>query len=175
MQLLICPGYHSADLTHDFLQSLLKVVQPERLWILPMGPIPGAGLPWLLNTESAPHKNQVLHVIGFSAGVVAAYPLVMAWQGIGGTSRLIALDGWGMPLLGMQALYRMSHDRWTHDTTYFPTACESKGYFYAEPAVEHLKLWQSPQVTKGIGAIGTAPQPMTALEFIGAVVRLGCP
>ena len=170
MQLLICPGYHSTHLTHKFLQSLLTLVTPERLWILPIWPLPGAGLPWLLSTQQAPKKTELLYVIGFSAGVVAAYSLVMAWQGMGGSSRLIAVDGWGMPLPGAPYVYRMSHDRWTHDTTYFPTADESQGYFYAHPAVEHLTFWQSPQIAKGIGALGTGPRPMTALEFIYAVL-----
>ena len=172
MQLLICPGYHSSDLTHAFLQSLLGVVTPERLWILPIGPIPGAALPWLLTSRQTPQKDQVLQVIGFSAGVVAAYLLVMAWQGMGGTSRLIAVDGWGMPLPGDLSIYRMSHDRWTHRTTHFPTADESQGSFYAYPAVDHLALWQSPHMTKGVGSIGNLPRSMTALEFISAVLLL---
>lgn len=170
MQLLICPGYHSPDLTHAFLQSLFQAVTPERLWILPIGLAPGAGLPWLLGAKQLPQRDQPLNVIGFSAGVVAAYPLVMAWQSMGGTSRFIAIDGWGMPLLGNLAVYRMSHDVWTHRHTYFPTAAESQGYFYSEPAVEHLKLWKDVDMAQGIGSIGNKPHTMTALEFICTVL-----
>lgn len=170
MQLLICSGFHAPALTHDFLQSLFKVLRPERLWILPVGSGPGA-LSGLLRGQQAPQLDQRLQVIGFSAGVVAAYPLLLAWQAMGGTSRLIAIDGWGMPLPGDLAIYRVSHDAWTHRTTYFPAPAESCGYFYAEPAVDHLTLWQAPQTTVGIGAIGQGvPGTMTALEFMGAVL-----
>lgn len=170
MQLLICSGYHSPDLTHSFLQSLLKVVTPAHLWVLPVGSVSEL-LSMLLKGKPAPQTDQLLQVIGFSAGVVAAYPLVTAWQSLGGTSRLIAIDGWGMPLLGDLSIYRMSHDQWTHRTTYFPSPGESNGYFYASPAVDHLTLWQSPHTTQGMGTLSkAAPYPMTALEFICSVL-----
>lgn len=169
MQLLICPGYHPPDLTHAFLQSLLGVITPERLWILPIGASPGA-IPWLLNSPQRPRLNELLQIVAFSAGVVAAYPLGLAWQTMGGQGRMIAVDGWGMPLVGDLAIYRMSHDRWTHRTTYFPSPGESKGYFYAHPAVDHLSIWQSPQSSQGVGAIGPKEGSMTALEFIHAVL-----
>lgn len=169
MQLLICPGYHSPDLTYAFLQSLLGELTPERLWILPVGVSPGA-IPWLLTSSQRPQLDRLLQIVAFSAGVVAAYPLALAWQAMGGRGRMVAVDGWGMPLVGDLAIYRMSHDRWTHRTTYFPTPVESKGYFYAHPAVDHLSIWQSPQLSKGIGAIGNQIGSMTALEFICAVL-----
>ncbi|EKV02213.1 hypothetical protein Lepto7375DRAFT_4434 [Leptolyngbya sp. PCC 7375] len=171
MQLLICSGYHSSDLTYDFLQSLLRVITPERLWVMPIWAAPGT-LPWLLNSPQAPRRDRLLQVIAFSAGVVAAYPMLMTWTKMGGSSRLIAIDGWGMPLLGDLEIYRMSHDHWTHRTTYFPAAIESQGYFYSDPAVEHLTLWHSPDSTTGIGAINARSQPMTALEFICSVLSL---
>lgn len=187
MQLLICPGYHPPALTHDFLQSLLAHLtparsldlspdcssgrSPERLWVLPIGASP-LGLPWLLSSPQAPQLAQPLSVIAFSAGVVAAYPLLMAWKGLGGTGRLIAVDGWGMPLPGDLAIYRISHDHWTHRTTYLPSPAESRGYFYCQPAVDHLTLWQLPQLSQGMGDLGTGVAPMTALEFIcGALVE----
>lgn len=172
MQLLICSGYHSSDLTHDFLQSLLRVITPDRLWVLPIGAAPMA-LPWLLSSRQAPRRDCPLHVIAFSAGVVAAYPLLLAWQSMGGNCRLIAVDGWGMPLPGNLTIFRISHDRWTHRTTYFPTAAESKGSFYAQPAVDHLKLWQFPHLATGMGGLGAIAQPMTALEFISAALSSG--
>ncbi len=168
MQLLICSGYHSVDLNHAFLQALLGVITPDRLWVLPIWAAPQA-LPWLLS-PNAPQCDRLLHVIAFSAGVVVAYPLLKAWQGMGGTSRLVAVDGWGMPLVGNLVIYRMSHDWWTHQTTYFPTPDQSQGYFYANPAVDHLTLWQSPQSTQGIGSISQSGGSMTALEFIYSVL-----
>ncbi|MEM7066344.1 MAG: hypothetical protein AAF572_24645 [Cyanobacteria bacterium P01_B01_bin.77] len=169
MQLLICPGYHSPDLTHSFLQSLLGVITPQQLWILPIGASPGALL-WLLTSPQRPRLSMELQIVAFSAGVVAAYPLLLAWQAIGGRGRMIAVDGWGMPLMGDLAIYRISHDRWTHCTTYFPRPVESKGYFYSHPAVDHLSIWQSPRLSEGFGAIGTKVGSMTALEFICAVL-----
>lgn len=169
MQLLICPGYHSPDLTHSFLQSLLGVIMPERLWILPIGASPGAIL-WLLTSAQRPQLRRELRIVAFSAGVVAAYPLLLAWQAMGGRGRMIAVDGWGMPLVGDLEIYRMSHDRWTHHTTYLPSPVNSKGYFYAHPAIDHLSIWQSPQLSEGVGAIGTKIGSMTALEFIYAVL-----
>lgn len=169
MQLLICPGYHSSDLTDDFLRCLKQHVSPTRLWVVPVWQTLGA-LPWLLQTHEPPDPNQPLQIIAFSAGVVAAYPLVLAWQHMGGQVQLLALDGWGMPLLGAEKVYRISHDRWTHTTTYWPSPQESAGYFYAEPAVDHLFLWQSPQATLGIGDVGGSSQVMTALEFIAMVL-----
>lgn len=170
MQLLICSGYHSPDLTHDFMQALLQVLTPDRLWIRPIWSAPELG-PWILSA-SAPQQDRLLHVIAFSAGVVVAYPLLMAWQHMGGTSRCIAIDGWGMPLLGNLDIYRMSHDRWTHNTTYFPSPQESQGYFYSDPAVDHLAIWQTPHTTHGFGAINTTAGPMTALQFICTVLSL---
>ena len=170
MQLLICPGYHSSDLTHSFLGALLGEITPERLWIRPIWTSPGA-LPWLFTSPQGPQLDRRLQIIAFSAGGVAAYPLMLAWQGMGGTGCLIAVDGWGMPLWGDLTIYRLSHDRWTHDTTYFPSASESRGYFYCHPGVDHLSLWHSPQLSRGMGSIGMAPSTMTALDFICAVLR----
>lgn len=127
-------------------------------------------LPWLLQPHQAPNLNHPLQIIAFSAGVVAAYPLVLAWQRMGGQVQLLALDGWGMPLLGVENVHRISHDRWTHTTTYWPSPQESAGYFYADPAVDHLSLWKSPQATLGIGDANGSAQVMTALEFITAVL-----
>lgn len=169
MQLLICPGYHSARLTVSFVRCLQRRVSPRQLWVLSLGEA-GNALPWLLNSSQGPCQNQVLKIIGFSAGVVAAYPLALAWHCRGGQVRLIAMDGWGMPLMGGFPVYRMSHDRWTHDTTYLPSPRESHGYFYAEPAVSHLDFWQSPQATVGTGSLDGLVQGMTALDFIAAAL-----
>ncbi|MGD1856199.1 MAG: hypothetical protein ACFB2W_18305 [Leptolyngbyaceae cyanobacterium] len=169
MQLLICPGYHAAELTQSFLRSLSSDLSLDNVWQLPIWVVPGS-LPWLLGDKNAPRIDRPLSVIAFSAGVVGAYPLVLAWQNMGGTGRLIAVDGWGMPLPGILSVYRMSHDRWTHSTTYFPSPQESKGYFYSHPAVAHLDLWQSPQQSQGFGSIGGVVRPMSALDFVGAAL-----
>lgn len=60
---------------------------------------------------------------------------------------LIALDGWGVPLGGNFPIYRLSHDSFTHwSSALLGGGTES---FYADPPVEHLELWRSPQTTKG--------------------------
>lgn len=169
MQLLISPGFHSPELTDSFLQSLRSVVMPERLWVLPMFS-PFKEFSGVSNDQQMPRYDQPLLIIAFSAGVVAAYPIALAWQAMGGTSHIIAMDGWGMPLVGNFTVYRMSHDRWTHDTTYFPSPSESQGAFYADPAVDHLTLWQSPHLVYGQGVIGATCQAMTAMEFIVAAL-----
>lgn len=169
MQLLIFPGYHSPKLTDSFLHSMLQVVTPDQYWVVPMWTYPVA-LPWLLTHPQKPQLDQSLQIVAFSAGVVAAYPLILGWQHLGGRSTLIAMDGWGMPLWGNLTIYRISHDRWTHDTTYLPSPAESTGYFYAEPTVEHLELWQSPDQIQGMGAMGTTAASMTMREFIAAAL-----
>ena len=170
MQLLICPGWHRPELTQRFVQALLTVAAPEKLWQLP--PYPSLeGLSWLLHQANAPRQQQPLTVIGFSAGVVAAYPLLLGWHQRGGDGSLIAVDGWGMPLVGLPSVYRLSHDLWTHRTSYFPSPAEGQGDFYAQPPVSHLDFWASPQQATGQGRLGCdAPRPMTALEFIAQVL-----
>ena len=170
MQLLISPGCHSPELTHSFLRSLRSAIAPQQLWVLPVCLTPW-GLSDLLHNQLTPQLDQPLHIIAFSAGVVVAYPIALAWQSMGGASHMIAMDGWGMPLLGTFKISRMSHDRWTHDTTYFPSAPESQGSFYADPAVEHLTLWQSPDLVLGQGVIGETCQSMTAMEFIAMALQ----
>ena len=169
MQLLICPGYHAPELTGSFLRCLKRQVSPTRLWVVPIWQSWGA-LPWLFHPRQGPKQDQPLQIIAFSAGVVAAYPLALAWHHRGGHVRLLALDGWGMPLMGGFSICRMSHDRWTHSTTYLPSPGESQGYFYAEPAVDHLFMWQAPHATIGTGAINGAIRKMTALDFIATVL-----
>ena len=171
MQLLISPGFYSPELTAAFLQSLCSVVTPERLWVLPACLFAEGFSKASSNYQQILQYDQPLHIIAFSAGVVAAYPIALTWQAMGGISHMIAMDGWGMPLLGNFRVHRLSHDRWTHDTTYFPSASESAGAFYADPAVDHLTLWQSPNAAQGRGEIGGIWQSMTALEFIVAALQ----
>lgn len=86
--------------------------------------------------------------IGFSAGVVGAIGAAWSWQFLGGRVKaFIALDGWGVPLWGDFPIHRLSHDRFTH----WSSAMLGSGAdnFYAEPPVEHLDLWRSPQNSLG--------------------------
>lgn len=172
MRLLVFPGYHSPDLTASFLRSLRRRVAPGQLWVWPISQTWG-DLPGVLFDQQTGQPDALLHIITFSAGAVAAYPWAMAWQRWGGRVRLIAMDGWGMPLVGGGSIYRMSHDLYTHRTTYFPSPMEGEGYFYADPAIAHLSFWRSPHAVCGMGAIDGVVQPMTALDFIATVLTQG--
>ena len=98
-------------------------------------------------------------VIGFSAGVVGAAGAAAVWNQtraeqsvqsplpIGGkVARLIAVDGWGVPVLGVPVT-RISHDRFTHMSSLLLGAGDVN--FYADPPVAHLDLWRSPEAAQG--------------------------
>lgn len=90
--------------------------------------------------------------IGFSAGVVGLVGALTIWQQQGGQiQRLFAMDGWGIPTIGLPVC-RMSHDAFTHWSS-VPLGMGNVN-FYAEPSVEHLQMWANPAHVKGwqIGA-----------------------
>lgn len=92
--------------------------------------------------------QEPLVLIAFSAGVVGAIVAAHLWQQQGGfVQALIAIDGWGVPLWGAFPIHRFSHDHWTHWSSAWLGA--GKDSFYADPAVPHLTLWQSPQTVAG--------------------------
>lgn len=77
--------------------------------------------------------------IGFSAGVIGAIASATVQQQLGHpVLGLIALDGWGVPLVGHFPIYRLSHDEFTHQTT---AHWGGERCFYADPPVAHLSLW----------------------------------
>ncbi|MEM7725486.1 MAG: hypothetical protein AAF208_03835 [Cyanobacteria bacterium P01_A01_bin.45] len=87
--------------------------------------------------------------ISFSAGVVGAIGASHLWQSQGGNVKaLIAIDGWGVPLLGSFPIHRMSHDYFTHWSSLLLGG--GKNNFYAQPSVSHLELWRSPDLVKGL-------------------------
>lgn len=165
MQLLLFPGYHSPDLTLAFSRCLRRQVACRQLQVWP---IEHGAFTWMFHRPRLQHADELLQIIAFSAGVVAAYPVALSWLQQGGRVQFIAMDGWGMPLLGGGSIYRMSHDRYTHLTTYLPSPLESEGYFYADPAVDHLSFWRSPHAVCGVGRLAGVVKPMTALDFIAA-------
>jgi hypothetical protein len=117
------------------------------------------------------HLSRDLVVISFSAGVVGAIAAAWMWQQTGGQIQaFIALDGWGVPLLGHFPIYRLSHDYWTHWTSaLLGSGSES---FFADPPVSHLDLWRSPQTVTGVNVQMTAEgqevrSPTTAIAFLG--------
>ncbi|MEL6248968.1 MAG: hypothetical protein AAFY78_19540 [Cyanobacteria bacterium J06648_16] len=160
-QLLMSPGFHSPTLT-DALITALAVHQP----VLPV--------PLRVSDFLARYPDPVvappIGILAFSAGVVATVPLLWRWQQAGGqVAGLIALDGWGVPLLGDYPIYRLSHDRFTHRSS-LPLGSGPLN-FYADPPVPHLALWQSPQTALGWQVEQRNGQyrvsEATAIAFIG--------
>ena len=143
MTIIICPGIHPPELTEQFISTIqhkitadLLVLPTERY--LPYSAI--AVYQWL--TKQNLSLTEPLSFISFSAGVVGSFGAAWAWQLQGGKiNSFIAVDGWGMPLFANFPIYRVSHDRFTHWSSAILGG--GKG-FYADPEVEHLEIWRSP-------------------------------
>jgi hypothetical protein len=114
--------------------------------------------------------------IGFSAGVVGAVSAAWVWQWLGGNVRaLIAVDGWGVPLGGNFPVHRLSHDWFTHWSS--ALLCAGEDSFYADPTIDHLELWRSPQTARGwqIATNSRQPsRPTTAADFLTALLHRYC-
>lgn len=177
MIVLICPGMHPPELTADFVVALesaialqasggiamqvsagianqaVKAAAPPELWGLPSTIAPYA--PDLIRSyvlerwqKAGLPADYPTVWIGFSAGVVGAVAAARRWQREGRIVRgLIAVDGWGVPLGEGFPRFRLGHDRFTAQSCEWLGA--SDGYFYSDPAVEHLVLWRSPQQAQG--------------------------
>lgn len=147
----ICPGIHDQKLTDDFIQNLLNFpINAENLLIFPADQYPPySGFHVLQYIEKNCSKySQELVIISFSAGVVGAISAAWGWQLQGKIIKgFIAFDGWGVPLTGNFPIYRVSHDKFTHWSS--AVLGTGKTSFYADPAVDHLDLWRSPQTVNG--------------------------
>lgn len=182
MYVLVCPGVHDLQATQEFLQGLQGVMVPLSLnWLIfPADCYPAYSaihVGWFLVDQlSSLHPqdwlNQPVAIISFSAGVVAAIATAWSWRLAGGKiTALIAIDGWGVPLGGDFPIHRLSHDYFTHWSSALLGAGQDA--FYAEPAVDHLNLWRSPETTQGwwlSSILQTASQPITAAGFIAALL-----
>lgn len=158
---IICPGIHDVKLTQDFLEGLKSQrlgnsaynIQNEQLLVFPAQEYPAYSAIDILNFlckelgfPSAIASPVVF--ISFSAGVAGAIGAAWAWQMLSGRVKaFIALDGWGVPLYGNFPIHRISHDEFTHWSSAVLGSGEES--FYADPAVEHLELWRSPQTAQG--------------------------
>ena len=165
MQIVVCPGLHPPGLTADFLAGMSW--GDRDLAVCPPTDPPYSPLHVLkFLRRSGVDRDAALLVVGFSAGVVGAIGAARLWQQQGGrVLALIALDGWGVPLVGDFAMHRVSHDRWTHGNF----GWHNPHSFYADPGVEHLTLWRSPQTVTGwhINALGEKVGAMsTVASFI---------
>ncbi len=186
--LIICPGFHDSAWTDAFLQGVeLPKTHPTRIFPIKLSPAcsggdivsflhrlaDGGGRSFTSNKSVV--KNDTLEtapiLIGFSAGVLGAMQAAWAWQHLGGQiAAIIAIDGWGVPLISGIPCYRLSHDFFTHwSSALFGIGCDS---FYARPSVTHSELWQYPHQVKGqwINHGEEAKSPITAATFIRQIV-----
>ena len=152
MSVIICPGVHEPQLTENFVQEIKNHTIAQDWLIFPTNiyqPYSAIDIyQWLKKYQPLATESQPLHFVAFSAGVVGAIGAAWAWQFQGGKiASFVALDGWGMPLLGNFPIYRISHDYFTHWSSALLGA--GKDNFYAEPAVDHLDLWRSPCNCRG--------------------------
>lgn len=171
MAIAICPGFHPPSLTDEFLEVVDLPAPRIRLTGCPLD---GRGLfkEWVEAFGYPRDCEYKITVISYSAGGVGAIAACWLWHQAGGQIQsLIALDAWGVVLMGPFPIYRLSHDYFTH--------CSSSllglgdGGFYATPGVDHWQLWRSPHTAIGYGQIygKTWGLKMTATEFIQSVCK----
>ena len=192
MNIIICPGIHESAITQSFLQKLrfLLSTEPnfkdsENILIFPAQNYSALStfhiLQFLTERFDNPQATSPLLFISFSAGVVGAIGAAWGWQLLGGKVKaFIALDGWGVPIFGNFPIHRLSHDYFT----YWSSALLGSGAdsFYADPPVEHLEMWRSPQSVQGYWVHPTAstqpqnlhqatPTRLTAGEFLTMLIE----
>ncbi|MGB3535379.1 MAG: hypothetical protein WBA13_17915 [Microcoleaceae cyanobacterium] len=177
MVTIICPGFHHPTLTTDFLNAIYPNWRSrEELGYLLIYPIQrylaydAFKITDFLQYSLADQPDQInipLTFVAFSAGVVGAMGAAWWWQQQGGhVKALIALDGWGVPVLDSFPVYRLSHDYFTHwSSAVLGNGIES---FWADPAVEHLELWRSPDTVKGwwLSSTSNRKQTTTAKQIL---------
>jgi hypothetical protein len=178
MRLVICPGIHDPKLTDCFLEGLSEVwgdeyprQNPQVVSHVKIFPAhkhpPFSALDIFHFLCSQELTGESLVFVSFSAGVVGAIGAAWMWQQIGGkVGAFIALDGWGVPLGGSFPIHRISHDRFTHWSSAILGCGEDS--FYADPQVEHLDLWRSPQTAQGWQISQTADGTETAKSATAA-------
>lgn len=175
MKLIICPGIHPTHLTNSFVEGLsLASDRQKRILIFPAEKYPAYSAMdiyrWLETFELSPHTAPALFFISFSAGVVGGIGAAVAWHLQGGKiAAFVAIDGWGVPLVADFPIYRLSHDYFT----YWSSALLGKGResFYAEPSVEHLTMWRSPELCWGWQIIGSGLKiRRTAAEYLQTLI-----
>ncbi len=158
MEIIICPGIHSAHLTSTFVSGLQGEIPPNsnlntsvNILTYPYHnclSLSGLHIFQFLQSQLRDKLESPLLFIGFSAGVVGA--MVAAWQWqmwMGNVKALIAIDGWGVPGWANFPVHRISHDNFTHWSS--KILGSGVNNFYADPPVEHLEIWRSPQKVSG--------------------------
>ncbi|MEL6469695.1 MAG: hypothetical protein AAFQ74_08210 [Cyanobacteria bacterium J06623_4] len=178
LPVVICPGFHDASLTQGLIAALPDFVNYRVLETSPIAPMEVYRAlveyaEWLSSSDAA---CPPMVGVGFSAGVVGLAGGLALWQQSNTPcrmSRLIAVDGWGVPLAGVPVT-RFSHDRFTHLTS-LPLGAGDMN-FVAEPPVDHLTLWGQPGSVGGFEVGGwkgprSAGTPMTAAQCLRRVLH----
>lgn len=177
LPVMVCPGFHDARLTAQWVRSLPPFAEPHVIKAFPANPLAVFDeLVQILGSPvvNQPNQTQPIVAVGFSAGVVGLAGALALWQQQGGrVAKLFAFDGWGVPVIGVPVC-RLSHDSFTHWSTLPLGAGEVN--FYADPPAEHLQLWGEPERVNGwqIAAwpSARAKVPMTAAAFLARSLRL---
>jgi hypothetical protein len=185
MPIIICPGIHEPELTESFIQGCLHqsgksfsnqkqvdiLIFPEQGYLT----LSTFHILHFLDNRLGNKLKLPLIFICFSAGVIGGIGAATAWQLLGGhIQAFIAIDGWGVPLVGNFPIHRLSHDHYTHWTSAYLGMGENN--FYAEPAVDHLTMWQSPQSVQGQWvnpSVGFSPPKnyLSASEFLNFLLQ----
>ena len=181
MSIFICPGFHLPQLTQSFLQELSlsnsKSILPvnTRIYNSRLYTTVSAVhiLQDLIKAYGQPRQATPVLFISFSAGVLGALGAAWGWQLLGGKVKaVIAIDGWGVPLMGNFPIHRLSHDYFTHQTSIVINRPEDS--FYADPEATHLQMWRSPSTVTG-WATSAANFPersrFNAAEFIWLLLK----
>lgn len=173
MPVVIVPGFHARSLTLQMVRSLPPFVQPHVVDAFPADPI--AVFNGLIQTFGSPHTRHTkkdsqesrptgLIAIGFSAGVVGLTGALSLWQQQGGSiARFFAVDGWGVPIVGLP-LCRLSHDYFTHWSSLLLGAGEVN--FYADPPVAHLEMWGASAQVHGRQITELCEESVTMAAFL---------
>lgn len=182
--LLICPGFHRTEITQRLVQGLKTLPALSKLSLLsyPAEAVPGAVLSgygvreFLLTQLDWPTQNisqmpvQPVFFLAFSAGCLGAIAAAHHWHYLGGTvGAFFAVDGWGVPLAAPFPVHRISHDRFTHDTSALLGSDHID--FYADPAVPHLTLWDQFSQIPGKG-VNSAASPQLASLNAGQFLQI---
>ncbi|MBF2009544.1 MAG: hypothetical protein IGS49_30010 [Chlorogloeopsis fritschii C42_A2020_084] len=180
MSIIICPGIHEPKLTENFTSSLSALFTDTStsknsvdILIYPTvgySSLSAFHILQFLSDRLGNEQKAPVMFISFSAGVVGAIAAASLWQILGGyVKAFIAIDGWGVPLVGNFPIHRMSHDYFTHWSSKI-LGCGHNN-FYADPPVEHLDMWRSPQTVQGWWvdlSVGESqlPKRLSAIEFL---------
>jgi hypothetical protein len=185
LNIVICPGLHDPVLTTTFWAGLQTQWPELDNWkpiplIVPARDYPVYSPQHVLQflerslsqQDGGLAQDKELLFISFSAGVVGAIGAARAWQHRGKVKAFLALDGWGVPLGGSFPIHRLSHDPFTDWSSAFLGGGAER--FYADPPVNHLDLWRSPQLVRGWHCSQTGGESRrytTAAQFLTELLR----